>query len=84
MQAVADRDHEFRREVLRAFVDGVIPENTTRRIKDELQQEPDPLKALQMLREHVPESVLDAQRRRRTQRRERRREVILSTYLKVK
>ena len=79
-----DRDHEFRREVLRAFVDGVIPENTTRRIKDELQQESDPLKALQILREHVPESVLDAQRRRRTERQERRRKVILSAYLQAK
>jgi superfamily II DNA/RNA helicase len=76
-----DSDHQYRREVLQAFLDGVIPENTTRRIKDELQKEPDPLKALHIFREHVPDSILHAQRERKNER-DQRREVILSEYLR--
>jgi len=37
--------------------DGVIPENTTRRIKNRLQDEADPLRALQILRDEIPRSV---------------------------
>jgi hypothetical protein len=46
--------------VLQAFVAGVIPENTTRRIKNRLESEADPLRALQILRDEIPESVLEA------------------------
>jgi superfamily II DNA or RNA helicase len=76
-----DRDHGFRREVLRAFIDGVIPENTTRRIKNQLQNVEDSLQALQILREEVPRSVLDAQQKRRRERQDQPQEVILSEYL---
>ncbi|WP_263840214.1 SNF2-related protein [Salinibacter sp.] len=75
-----DRDDQFRQEVLRAFDDAVIPEKTIRRIKHELESEADPLKALQIFREYVPDSILDVQRRRRDERDEHR-EVILSGYL---
>lgn len=77
-----ERDHEYRRNALQAFNDGVIPDNTTRRIKDRLQKEADPLQALQILREEIPQSVLDAQQKRRSERDDQPQEVILSEYLR--
>ena len=56
--------------MLQAFVAGVIPENTTRRIKNRLESEADPLRALQILRDEIPESVLEAQRKRRSEKRD--------------
>jgi superfamily II DNA/RNA helicase len=79
-QRFTDSDHQYRRDVLQAFVDSIIPDNTTKRIKDELQKELDPLKALQIVRDHVPDTLLDAHRQQRRERREERREVILSAY----
>ena len=79
-QRFTDLDHQYRRDVLQAFVDSIIPDNTTKRIKDELQKELDPLKALQIVRDHVPDTLLDAHRQQRRERREERREVILSAY----
>lgn len=77
-----DRDHAFRRRALQAFLDGVIPENTTRRIKNQLKKEKDPLQALQILRDEIPQSVLDAQQKRRSERQDQPQEVILSEYLR--
>ena len=67
--------------MLQAFIAGVIPENTTRRIKNRLESEADPLRALQILRDEIPESVLKARRKRRSERQKGRRKVILSGYL---
>ena len=71
------------RDVLQAFIAGVIPENTTRRIKNRLEGEADPLRALQILRDEIPGSVLKVQRRRRSERQKGRRKVILSAYLQA-
>ena len=67
-----------------AIITGVIPDNTTRRIKNRLENEADPLRALQILRDEIPESVLEAQRKRRSERQKGRRKVILSAYLQAK
>ena len=75
-------DARYRREVVQAFVDGIVPDKTTRRIKDDLQQEIDPLKALQIFRRHLADSVLEAHREQRRHRTEARREVVLSAYRK--
>jgi len=77
-----DSDHDFRHKALQAFVDGVIPENTTRRIKNRLQKEADPLRALQILRDEIPQSVLEAQQKRRSERQDQPHEVILSESLR--
>lgn len=73
-------DEEFLESVLKAFEDGIIPKNTSKRLKDEIEKESNPLKVLAILKKNVPYNLLNAGQ---TSRRPSlfTREVILSEYL---
>lgn len=51
-------DEEFLRTVLAAFEDGIVPKNTSKRLKKELEREGHPLKVLGTLRRNIPKSLL--------------------------
>lgn len=72
-------DEEFLRAVLRAYEDGVVPRNTSKRLKKALEREAEPLKVLAILRRHIPHTLL--QREATTEAfAANPREVILSEY----
>ena len=73
-------DEEFMAAVRQAFEDGIVPKNTSKRIKQEIEREINPLKVMAVLRANIPYSLLrEAQREKNTFRSKR--EVILSEYL---
>jgi len=75
-----DDDDDFLKAVLKAFEDGIIPRNTSKRLKQELEQEINPLKVLAIFRNNIPTTLLTGEIA--TQGREQHtREVILSEYL---
>jgi len=79
-QSFTDEDDEYVRLVLAAYEDGIIPANTTRRIKKAIEREANPLRVLGILKGNIPSTLLGI--RRTGQESERtRREVILSEYL---
>ena len=79
-QGFTDDDEDFLKAVLRAFEDGVIPRNTSKRLKQELELEINPLKTLAIFRNNIPLALLTGGQA--TQGRElHTREVILSEYL---
>jgi superfamily II DNA/RNA helicase len=65
----------------RAFEDGIVPRNTSKRIKQALEKTVDPRRVLAIVRENIPAALLRAAERdaRETP---ARREVILSAYLR--
>ena len=66
--------------MITAFGQGIVPRQTSQALKRALEREPDPLKALALLRQHLPNSLIDAPRN--AQRAERAPiEVILSSFL---
>jgi hypothetical protein len=79
-QGFTDEDEEYIRLVLTAYEDGIIPGNTTRRIKKAIEREPNPLKVLGILKRDIPNSLLGTSRAGQPSERARR-EVILSEYL---
>ncbi|MHB9097361.1 MAG: hypothetical protein ACYC5X_06005, partial [Syntrophales bacterium] len=82
-QGFTDDDEDFLKAVLRAFEDGVIPRNTSKRLKQELEQEINPLKTLAIFRNNIPLALLTGGQT--VQGRElHTREVILSEYLTAK
>ncbi|OPY09689.1 MAG: RNA polymerase-associated protein RapA [Syntrophus sp. PtaB.Bin001] len=80
-QGFTDDDENFLRAVLRAFEYGIIPRNTSKRLKQELDREINPLKVLAIFRNNIPPGLLmtDARGSRESERQTR--EVILSEYL---
>lgn len=80
-QGFTDEDEEYIRLVLAAYADGVIPGNTTRRIKRAIEHELNPLKVLAVLKMNIPDTLLGIERPGQSFARARR-EVILSEYLK--
>jgi len=79
-QGFTDDDEDFLKAVLKAFEDGVIPKNTSKRLKQELEKEAQPLKALAIFRNNIPLALLtDGQVPRGGELTAR--EVILSEYL---
>ena len=58
-QGFTDDDEEYIRLVLRGYEDGVIPQNTTKRIKKEIEKEANPLKVLAILKKNIPYNILD-------------------------
>ncbi|MDP2735422.1 MAG: helicase, partial [bacterium] len=75
-----DDDEDFLKAVLKAFEDGIIPRNTSKRLKRELEKEINPLKVLAIFRNNIPITLLTGGLA--TQGRElHAREVILSEYL---
>ncbi len=74
-------DEDFLRSVLKAFENGIIPRNTSKRLKTEIEKEINPLKMLALLRKNVPNSILSTASIGQQTGHDRR-EVILSEYLK--
>ncbi|TAL15880.1 helicase [bacterium] len=77
-----DDDEDFLKAVLRAFEDGVIPKNTSKRLKPELERAgvDAPLKILGILKKNIPASLLEGKRQLKADG-SNVREVILSEYL---
>ena len=82
-QGFTDDDEDFLKAVLKAFEDGVIPKNTSKRLKQELEKEAHPLKSLAILRNNIPLALLTGGQMPRG-RELTTREVILSEYLTAK
>lgn len=57
-QGFTEDDEDFLKAILRALEDGIIPKNTSKRLKNELEREANPLKVLAILRKSIPESLL--------------------------
>ncbi|MCK4394289.1 helicase, partial [Candidatus Bipolaricaulota bacterium] len=79
-QSFTDEDEEYIRLVLVAYADGIIPPNTTKRIKKAIDRETNPLKVLGILKKNIPDSLLGIEQTGQASERARR-EVILSEYL---
>jgi len=77
-----DRDEEFIREVLLAYRNGTIPKNTTKRIKQAIERETNPMKVFTVLKRNVSENQLAVNNTAAAER-PAKREVILSEYLKA-
>ena len=75
-----DDDEDFIKAVLKAFEDGIIPKNTSKRLKAELEKEINPLKVLAILKNNIPVSLLTGSNPTQTFDHYTR-EVILSEYL---
>ena len=73
-------DEDFLRSVLKAFENGVIPKNTSKRLKNELEKEIAPLKVLAILKKNLPSTILSVSPSTQKIGHDRR-EVILSEYL---
>ena len=75
-----DEEETYVQDVIAAFDLGIVPKQTSQTLKRRLEKETDPLKALALLRKHLPDSLIYATRNRQTGRPEPV-EVILSAYL---
>lgn len=53
-----DDDEEFIKSVLKAFEEGIIPKNTSKRVKQEMEKEISPLKLLAILKNNIPITLL--------------------------
>ena len=74
-----DDDDEYLKLVRKALENGSIPRNTSKRIKQALKGNLQPLKVLSILKDHINDGELQAEMRRPIERSVR--EVILSEYL---
>jgi hypothetical protein len=79
-QGFTEEDEDFLKSALKAFENGVIPKNTSKRLKTELEKEINPLKVLAILRKNLPQAILSATPTGQQTGHDRR-EVILSEYL---
>jgi hypothetical protein len=75
-----DEDEEYIRQVLSAYAYGVIPKNTTRKIKRAIEREINPHKVLGLLKNHIPYTLLGFKPSGKSAL-PARREVILSGFL---
>jgi len=57
-QGFTDDDDDFLKAALKAFEEGIIPKNTSKRLKQELEQEINPLKAPAIFRNNIPLNLL--------------------------
>ena len=80
-QGFTEEDEDFLRLAFTAFEDGVIPKNTSKRIKDELEKETNPLKVLAILKKNLPYNILSAGQVPQNSGPATIREIILSEYL---
>lgn len=79
-QGFTHEDEEYVRLVLSAYEDGIIPQNTTRRIKNEIEREVNQLKVLAILKMNIPYNLLEIKQPGQPVEMSKR-EVILSEYL---
>lgn len=56
--AFTDDDEEYIQVVLEKYNEGVIPKNTTKRIKRQIEEEKEPLKILSILKREIPTRLL--------------------------
>jgi len=82
-QGFTDENEEYIRLVLNAYERGVIPLNTTKRIKRKIEREVNPLKVLAILMKEIPDNILDIKETWKPVGSEKR-EVILSEFLTKK
>ncbi|MDP8267791.1 MAG: helicase-related protein [Candidatus Tenebribacter davisii] len=75
-----DMDEEYIKIVLDRYNEGIIPQNTTKRIKKRIEHEGNPLKMLVILKMEIPNKLLNAVRTSDSLRYAKK-EVILSEYL---
>jgi len=75
-----DDDEEYIRQVLKAYENGVIPQNTTKRIRKQIEKEPNPLRVLAILKNNIPYNLLDSPTARQPVI-STKREIILSEFL---
>ena len=80
-QGFTDEDEEYIRQVLAAYEAGIVSANATRRIKKEIEREPNPLKVLGILKKEISDTLLERTEKAKTSSDRTRREVILSEYL---
>jgi len=80
-QGFTDEDDEYLKSVLRAFDSGVIPRNASKRIKELLEKEVNPIKMLNILKKNIPLALLDEGYRPKQYVPAAAGEVILSEYL---
>lgn len=73
-------DEEFIKSLLRAFENGIVPRNTSKRLKKAIEKEVNPLKVLAILRRNVSHAILELPDPAKQAGHDRR-EVILSEYL---
>lgn len=59
-QGFTDEDEEFIKRALTAYEAGIIPKNTTKKIKKAIEKEINPHKVLGILKQFIPESLLNA------------------------
>lgn len=79
-QRFTDEDEEYIKLVLRGYESGVIPKNTTKRIKNAIEKEQNPLRVLAILKKNIPYNILDISAPSQKVVSDKR-EVILSEYL---
>jgi hypothetical protein len=77
---LTDDDEEYIRLALTAFEDGVIPQNTTKRIKNLIEKEGNALKVLSILKRNIKHNLLEIKHPGQPLEISKR-EVILSEYL---
>ncbi|MDP8238628.1 MAG: helicase-related protein [Candidatus Hatepunaea meridiana] len=75
-----DEDEEYVKIVLSAYEDGIIPKNTTKRIKNAIERVAEPLKVLAILKKNIPYNLLGVQQSGQSFE-STKREIILSEYL---
>lgn len=75
-----EEDEDFLKSALKAFENGVIPKNTSKRLKNELEKESNTLKVLAILKRNLPTAILTGASTGR-QGGDDKREVILSEYM---
>ena len=79
-QGFTDDDEDYINEVLIRLESGVIPKNTTKKLKKEMEKEVNQLKVLGMLKKNIPDNLIYGESKGMTVK-ESKREVILSEYL---
>ncbi len=77
-----DEDEEFLKKVLKAYDAGIIPKNTTKKIKKAIEREINPHKVLASLKRLIPASLIQSNKKA-VATPFLKREIILSAYLKA-
>ena len=75
-----DEDEEYIRQALAAYAHGIIPKNTTRKIKKAIERESNPYKVLGLLKKYIPYTILGVRPAAGRTAPAARREVILSGF----